>query len=75
MSLSKFFKVVGNILAEMGTIIFYRVPIGISYVFILPCLLLGIVLTFKYKHLTGGLISFVITYLLIKINKSMQGGN
>lgn len=64
-----------KILADVINVVFYKVTIALTFLFILPCLLLGLVLTFKYHQLIEGLLSFLSTFLLVKINKSMQGGN
>lgn len=63
-----------DILTKITYFIFYNVPISLSFIFILPCLLLGLVLIFKFHEIFLGLTSLICAYVLIKINKDMQGG-
>ncbi len=63
-----------NIVEKVLNFILYNVPISLSFVFILPCLVLGLEFIFRQNNILLGLACLLCTYLLIRINKDMQGG-
>lgn len=63
-----------DIISSVAFYIFYNIPIALSFIFVLPCLFVGLYTIFMYNNVLLGLACLICAYVLVKINKEMQGG-